>query len=129
LELNQPYSLCAPIAINVTVIVEIIEGTAWFHGSSSGLEIQGCTNRCWSRVRVNSLPAYEVYNIEVVRTPNVPQTNSGGTASQSGLKPIAADLELGPGDVVQYSGPLSVILTGTSADHARIKVSFSDEEL
>lgn len=111
---------------NEAIQVEVTQGTVRFEATRGGISPTGCGNRCRVQLLSDSLNATELSGFTLA--------GGHGNAAIHAInkptnQPVKIDAELTAGEFIEYSGPLDVTITGTSAGSASVSIKTSGTEL
>jgi hypothetical protein len=107
--------------------IEVTDGSLRFDArASGGIQPMGCANRCLRQLSSDTLAADELSGFTITSGPG----NSGIIArGRSEHQPVSVKAVLEAGEFIQYSGGLTVQLTGLGNGTNAISVSTSTTEL
>jgi hypothetical protein len=109
------------------VQIEVTEGSVRLDATASrGVEPMGCAHRCYQQLSSDTLTEDDLSGFTTSPGPG----NSGTIArGRSEHQPVSVNKVLGAGEYIQYSGKLTVRVTGLSDGTNAITVSTSTTEL
>jgi hypothetical protein len=109
------------------VQIRITQGTVSFEANAErGIKPLGCSNRCRTMLVSDTLTEQDLIGFDVSSGPGGSSVRAQGRSEH---QPVRVNKVLSAGEFIEYSGGLSVSLTGASNSTAEVVIGSSTTEL